>query len=141
MQPQQVQVVFVRDTSKTGYDTALVSTQMDASAAQVIERYAGRWSIEVAIANAKQNGGVDQPATAYFKRPRPAVGLGECRGVDAKVERSAQQAKRGGSSDKVLPRHERDARLRERDLPPDRAPPNRRVTKSATAPPARSPVK
>ena len=58
--PQGVQVVFVRDKSKTGYDIALVTTDLDASAADIIERYAQRWSIEVAIEDAKQLGGVGQ---------------------------------------------------------------------------------
>jgi hypothetical protein len=57
---QAVQVVFVRDKSTTGYDVALVTTDLGASAAQVIERYASRWSIEVAIEDAKQTGGVGQ---------------------------------------------------------------------------------
>jgi hypothetical protein len=58
--PQQVQVVLVRDKSKTGYDVALITTDLAASAAVVIERYASRWSIEVAIEDAKQLGGVGQ---------------------------------------------------------------------------------
>jgi hypothetical protein len=58
--PQRVQVVFVRDKSKTGYDIALVTTDLSANPAQVIERYAQRWSIEVAIEDAKQLGGVGQ---------------------------------------------------------------------------------
>jgi len=58
--PQEVQVVFVRDKSKSGYDVALVTTDLDASAAEVVERYAARWSIEVAIEDAKQLGGVGQ---------------------------------------------------------------------------------
>jgi hypothetical protein len=58
--PQAVQVVLVRDKSKTGYDVALVTTDLAARAAQVIERYASRWSIEVAIEDAKQIGGVGQ---------------------------------------------------------------------------------
>jgi DDE superfamily endonuclease len=58
--PQAVQVVVVRDKSKTGYDVALVTTDLKTSAAQVIERYASRWSIEVCIEDAKQIGGVGQ---------------------------------------------------------------------------------
>jgi len=58
--PQQVQVVFVRDGSKNGYDIALVITDLGATAAQVIERNAARWSIEVAIEDAKQLGRVGQ---------------------------------------------------------------------------------
>lgn len=58
--PQQVQVILVRDRATTGYDIALVSTNLAASAAQIIERYASRWSIEVAIEDAKQTIGVGQ---------------------------------------------------------------------------------
>ncbi len=58
---QQVQVVLVRDTaSTTGYDIALVSTDLKASPAELVERYACRWSIEVAIEDAKQTTGVGQ---------------------------------------------------------------------------------
>ncbi|MHB8245501.1 MAG: hypothetical protein ACYDGN_09135 [Acidimicrobiales bacterium] len=58
--PQAVQVVFVRDKPKTGYDVALVTTDRAASAAQVIERYASCWSIEVCIEDANQTGGIGQ---------------------------------------------------------------------------------
>lgn len=58
--PQQVQVILVRDKAKTGYDIALVSTDLSATPAQIIERYAARWSIEVAIEDAKQTVGVGQ---------------------------------------------------------------------------------
>jgi hypothetical protein len=58
---RQVQVVLIRDkTVSGGYDLALVSTDMQASAAQIIERYAARWSIEVANEDAKQIFGVGQ---------------------------------------------------------------------------------
>ena len=49
-----VTVALIRDRSKTGYDPALVTTDTAATAAQVIERYAARWSIEVAIEDARQ---------------------------------------------------------------------------------------
>jgi hypothetical protein len=58
--PQAVQVVLVRDKWKTGYDVALVTTDLATRAAQVIERYASRWSIEVCVEAAKQIGGVGQ---------------------------------------------------------------------------------
>lgn len=58
--PQVVQVVLVRDKSKAGYDVALVTTDLAASAAQIIERYASRWSIEICIEDAKQTGGVGE---------------------------------------------------------------------------------
>ena len=55
-----VTVVLIRDRSTTGYDLALVTTDTAASAAQVIERYASRWSIEVAIEDARQVFGAGQ---------------------------------------------------------------------------------
>lgn len=58
--PQPVQVVLVRDRDATGYGIALVSTDLTATPAQLIERYAARWSIEVAIEDAKQTTGVGQ---------------------------------------------------------------------------------
>jgi len=57
---EPVQVVLVRDRATTGYGIALVSTDLTATPAQVIERYAARWSIEVAIEDAKQTTGVGQ---------------------------------------------------------------------------------
>ena len=55
-----VTVVLIRDRPKTGYDLALVTTDTAATAAQVIERYASRWSIEVAIEDARQVFGAGQ---------------------------------------------------------------------------------
>ena len=55
-----VTVVLIRDRSKTGHDLALVTTDTAATAAQVIERYASRWSIEVAIEDARQVFGTGQ---------------------------------------------------------------------------------
>jgi hypothetical protein len=57
-----VQVILVRDggRARDGYDLALVTTNLDASPAQVIERYAARWSVEVAIEDAKQVFGAGQ---------------------------------------------------------------------------------
>ncbi len=57
---RRVQVVLLRDRSSSGYDLALVTTDLDATPAQVIERYAARWSIEVAIEDAKQEFGAGQ---------------------------------------------------------------------------------
>ena len=74
--PQQVQVIFVRDRSKNGYDVTLVTTDLDATAAQVIERYAARWSIEVAIEDAKQLGGVGQARNRIDQAVRRTVPFG-----------------------------------------------------------------
>ena len=55
-----VTVVLIRDRPASGYDLALVTTDTAASAVQVIERYAARWSIEVAIEDARQVFGAGQ---------------------------------------------------------------------------------
>jgi hypothetical protein len=55
-----VTVVLIRDRSASGYDLTLVTTDATASAARIIERYASRWSIEVAIEDAKQVFGTGQ---------------------------------------------------------------------------------
>nr|WTB35026.1 transposase [Streptomyces sp. NBC_00830]WTB35045.1 transposase [Streptomyces sp. NBC_00830] len=49
-----VRVILLRDdTTDTGYDLALVTTDLASSAADLITRYAMRWSIEVAFAEAR----------------------------------------------------------------------------------------
>ncbi|MGH3847914.1 MAG: hypothetical protein ACRDS0_41875, partial [Pseudonocardiaceae bacterium] len=58
--PQKVQVILIRDTAARGFDLALVTTDLNATPARVIERYAARWSIEVAIEDAKQVFGAGQ---------------------------------------------------------------------------------
>ena len=55
-----VTAVLIRDRSAAGYDLALVTTDTAESAAQIIERYAVRWSIEVAIEDARQVFGAGQ---------------------------------------------------------------------------------
>ncbi len=55
-----VTVILIRDKPKTGYDLALVTTEKSPDVAQVIERYAARWAIEVAIEDAKQLFGTGQ---------------------------------------------------------------------------------
>lgn len=49
-----VTVILVRDKPGRGFGIALVTTDRDAAMTQVIERYASRWSIEVAIQDSKQ---------------------------------------------------------------------------------------
>ncbi len=55
-----VTVILIRDKSKTGCDLALVTTEQNQYTAHVIERYAARWAIEVAIEDAKQLFGIGQ---------------------------------------------------------------------------------
>lgn len=68
--------MLVRDRSQSGYDVALVTTDLDATGAQVIERYASRWSIEVAIEDAKQLGGVGQARNRLELAVRRTVPFG-----------------------------------------------------------------
>jgi hypothetical protein len=55
-----VTVILIRDKQKTGYDIALLTTEKDPEIGRVIERYAARWAIEVAIEDAKQLFGTGQ---------------------------------------------------------------------------------
>jgi hypothetical protein len=56
---QPVQVVIIQDQAKpAGYELALVSTDLRASAGELVERYADRWPTEVAYEDAKEIFGV-----------------------------------------------------------------------------------
>jgi hypothetical protein len=58
-----VRVILVREpasTAKAGHDLALVTTDLDSPAAEIVARYAARWSIEVAFEDARQHTGVGQ---------------------------------------------------------------------------------
>jgi len=55
-----VTVVIVRDRPGSGFGIALVTTDRTATAEQVIEQYASRWSIEIAIEDSKQIFGAGQ---------------------------------------------------------------------------------
>ena len=58
-----VRVILVRDpgrTAKAGYHLALITTDLHSPAADLVARYAARWSVEVAIEDAKQHTGVGQ---------------------------------------------------------------------------------
>jgi hypothetical protein len=68
-----VTVVLIRDRAKNGYDLALITTDATASAAAVIERYAARWSIEVAIEDSKQIFGAGQARNRTARAVERAV--------------------------------------------------------------------
>jgi hypothetical protein len=56
-----VRVVLLREPgTRHGYDLALVTTDQHTDPAQIIERYAARWSVEVMIEDAKQLFGTGQ---------------------------------------------------------------------------------
>jgi len=68
--PRAVRVVIVREPSDIeGYRVALITTDVAAEAAEIVARYADRWSIEVAFQDAKQTVGVGEARN----RVRPAV--------------------------------------------------------------------
>jgi hypothetical protein len=59
--PRPIHVVLVRDpTAPDGFDLALVSTDLDATAKTLVCRYATRWPIEVCFRDARQDAGVGQ---------------------------------------------------------------------------------
>ena len=52
-------VILVQDATKpSGYQLALITTDLHASAAEIVERYANRWPIEVAFEDGKELFGV-----------------------------------------------------------------------------------
>lgn len=74
-----VRVILVREPgsrAKAGYDLALISTDLDSPADTVVARYAARWTIEVAIEDAKQSTGVGQTHTRTPQAVKRAVPFG-----------------------------------------------------------------
>jgi DDE superfamily endonuclease len=68
--PRGVRVVIVREPDDTeGYRIALISTDLEAGVAEIVSRYADRWSIEVCFQDAKQMVGVGEARN----RAKPAV--------------------------------------------------------------------
>ena len=52
-------MILVQDTKKTsGYQIALITTDLTSTAGQIVERYADRWPIEVAYEDGKELFGV-----------------------------------------------------------------------------------
>lgn len=59
--PREVRVVLVRELkSSHAYNVALITTDLAATPEQIVERYAARWSMEVAFEEAKQVTGVGE---------------------------------------------------------------------------------
>lgn len=74
---QTVRLVLVRETrTTTGYDVALITTDLAASATAIVERYATRWSIEVAFEDAKQITGVGEARNRTEAAVRRTVPFG-----------------------------------------------------------------
>lgn len=70
---QPVQVVIVKHPAKLGHELILVSTDLAATPAQLIERYADRWPTEVAYEEAKQLFGVGHARNRTEQAVRRAV--------------------------------------------------------------------
>lgn len=68
-----VSVVLIRDGSAKGCDLALVTTDRGTTMIQLIERYASRWSIEVAIQDSKQLFGAGQARTRTARAVERAI--------------------------------------------------------------------
>jgi hypothetical protein len=59
--PRPVQVALARAPgAPDGYELALVSTDLEATGPELVERYAHRWSVEVALEESRQAAGVGQ---------------------------------------------------------------------------------
>lgn len=55
---QPVRLIMVAPTEGEGFELALITTDLEATAAELVGRYADRWPIEVAFEEAKQIFGV-----------------------------------------------------------------------------------
>jgi hypothetical protein len=74
---QVVRVILLRDDSTdTGYDLALVTTDQQSSPATLVGRYAWRWSIEVTFAEARDLLGVGQARNRTENAVRRTVPFG-----------------------------------------------------------------
>ena len=76
-----VRVILLRDTRRTspktsGYDIALVTTDLTATAQEIIARYAARWSIEVTFFDVKNLLGVGQARNRVPKAVQRTVPFG-----------------------------------------------------------------
>jgi len=76
-----VRVILLRDTARTssptsGYDLALVTTDLTATPEQIIARYAARWSIEVMFFDVKNILGVGQARNRVRKAVERTVAFG-----------------------------------------------------------------
>jgi hypothetical protein len=72
-----VRVVIVREPTDTeGYRIALITTDVEAPVAEIIARYADRWSIEVAFQDAKQTVGVGEARNRVRKAVERTVPFG-----------------------------------------------------------------
>ncbi|EQD27499.1 transposase, IS4, partial [mine drainage metagenome] len=70
-----VRLVVVRDPEGIEHDDYFFTTDLEMAPAEVVEIYAGRWSIEVCYRQVKQDLGGQQPQSWRDKGPERAAGL------------------------------------------------------------------
>ena len=70
-----VRLVIVRDPDRDEPDDYFFTTDLTATAADVVERYAARWSIEVCFRDAKQDLGAQHPQSWKRTGPERAAAL------------------------------------------------------------------
>lgn len=70
-----VRLVIVRDPEGNEPDDFFFTTDLSATGAQVVSRYAGRWSIEVTFRDAKQGLGAEDPQCWKRQGPERAAAL------------------------------------------------------------------
>jgi DDE superfamily endonuclease len=74
-----VKVVLVRSPdAPDGFDLALVSTDLAATATVLVERYATRWAVEVCFREARQDAGVGQARNRTRRAVERTVPFGMC---------------------------------------------------------------
>jgi hypothetical protein len=67
--PRSLRIVITKDPSGRLPSRAFFSTDATDSAADVLRRYARRWSLEVTFAAAKQSLGIEEPRNGWWRRP------------------------------------------------------------------------
>ena len=72
---RRVLLVIVRDPTGKQHDDCFFTTDIEASAAAVVEHYAGRWSIEDTFRSVKQSLGGEDPQTWKGQGPERAAAL------------------------------------------------------------------
>ena len=70
-----VLLVIVRDPTGVQHDDFFFTTDLDTTGAQIVSRYADRWSIEDTFRNTKQYLGLEDPQTRKRDGPERAVAL------------------------------------------------------------------
>jgi hypothetical protein len=75
---REIRVVLTRDPKGNYEDRAFFSTELQATPQQILERFAGRWLIEVSFRDAKQYFGLNDPQNGFSrgerKKGRPKAG-------------------------------------------------------------------